>query len=111
MANKANITIDQGATFETRIQLTNDYGDFLYLGDFVANSQMKKWYTSANVTAEFIASVNVETSEVVLQLTADQTSLIPDGRYVYDVKLTNTSTNTVNRFVEGIVTVTPRVTV
>jgi hypothetical protein len=32
------------------------------------------------------------------------------GRYVYDVKMTETSSSTVTRVVEGIVTVTPNVT-
>ena len=33
-----------------------------------------------------------------------------DGRYVYDLTLLNTSSNTKIRAVEGIVTVSPRVT-
>lgn len=110
MATKGNLVIDQGADFEAKIQMTDDDGNMLYLGDFTANSHIKKWYTSSTITAEFVATVNVDTSEVVLQLYANQTSLIPDGRYVYDVKLTNSSTNAVSRFIEGIVTVTPGVT-
>lgn len=38
------------------------------------------------------------------------TAGITDGRYVYDLSLENTSANTKLRAVEGIVTVTPRVT-
>ena len=38
------------------------------------------------------------------------TATIDDGRYVYDLTLLNTSANTKLRAVEGIVTVTPRVT-
>ena len=45
---------------------------------------------------------------VQLNLTSTQTAAITAGRYVYDVFLTDSS-NTVTRVVEGIVTVTPRV--
>jgi hypothetical protein len=110
MAAKGNLVIDQGADFEAKIQMTDDNGDLLYIGDYTANSHIKKWYTSTTVTAEFNATVNVSTSEITLQLYSNQTSLIPEGRYVYDVLLTNSTTNAVSRFIEGIITVTPRVT-
>ena len=43
-------------------------------------------------------------------LTHAVTANITEGRYVYDLSLHNTSANTKLRAVEGIVTVTPRVT-
>ena len=108
MASKANIIIDQGATFSTDLNLTDEYGDPLDLSGYTANSQMRKWYTSSNAAATFTAAVNTETAVVTLSLTANQTSSIVSGRYVYDVEITNG--NTVSRIVEGIVTVTPQVT-
>ena len=45
-----------------------------------------------------------------MALTHDVTANITDGRYVYDLTLLNTSSNTKIRAVEGIVTVSPRVT-
>jgi uncharacterized protein YbaP (TraB family) len=47
--------------------------------------------------------------QLILTLTRIQTADIADGRYVYDVELTNSANNT-SRLVEGIVTVTPQVT-
>jgi hypothetical protein len=45
-----------------------------------------------------------------MALTHAITADITEGRYVYDLSLHNTSANTKLRAVEGIVTVTPKVT-
>ena len=42
MATKANLVIDQGATFSTDLNLTDDNGDILQLAGFHANSQIRK---------------------------------------------------------------------
>lgn len=107
MATKANIVIDQGATFSTDITLTDENGDSLLLSGFTANSQIRKWYTSSNPAATFTTSINVDSGVITLSLTANQTSNIVAGRYVYDVELHG---DTTSRIVEGIVTVTPQVT-
>jgi hypothetical protein len=109
MATKANLIIDQGSTFSVELDLTDDNGDALNLVGFSANAQMRKWYTSTNATT-FSTSVNVYSGQISLTLSANQTGALTAGRYVYDVELTDTSSNAVSRVVEGIVTVTPQVT-
>ena len=52
---------------------------------------------------------NTAAGTITLSLTANQTSNLVYGRYVYDVDVTDAS-NTVTRVLEGIVTVTPSVT-
>jgi len=108
MATKANLVIDQGSTFSTDLSLKDENGDDLVLTGYTANSQIRKWYTSLNATATFTASINSSSSLVTLSLTANQTSSITAGRYVYDVEISDGSS--VSRIVEGIVTVTPQVT-
>lgn len=105
MATKANIVIDQGATFNTEILLTDDAGNVLDLSGYTGLSQLRKSYSSSSATS---FSVTLNSGMVQLALTATQTAAITAGRYVYDVFLTDSS-NTVTRVVEGIVTVTPRV--
>lgn len=109
MATKANLVIDQGTTFSVELDLTDDNGDALGLDGFTANAQLRKWYTSSNSTA-FSTSINTSSGQISLSLTANQTGLLTAGRYVYDVELTQSSTNAISRVVEGIVTVTPQVT-
>ncbi len=109
MATKANIVIDQGTTFSVELDLSDEYGDPLNLNGYSANAQMRKWYTSSNSTV-FNTSIDINKGQVILTLTANQTGLLAAGRYVYDVELTENSTNSISRVVEGIVTVTPQVT-
>ena len=48
MATKANILIDQGTTFSTVINLTNEDGDPIDLTGYTGDSEMRKHYTSSN---------------------------------------------------------------
>ena len=108
MATKANLVIDQGSTFSTDLTLTDENGDPLTLSGYTANSQIRRWYTSSNVSATFSASINVSSAVITLSLTANQTSNLVFGRYVYDVEISDGYE--VSRIVEGVVTVTPQVT-
>ena len=108
MATKANLVIDQGTTYTTDLNLTDENGDPLNLSGYSANSQIRKHYTSSNSVA-FSTLIDANAGVITLSLTADQTANIVGGRYVYDVELTD-SGNNISRIVEGIVTVTPQVT-
>ena len=108
MASKANLVIDQGATFSTDLYITDSDGLPLLLNGYNANSQIRKWYTSSNASAVFTTHINTDSSAVTLSLTSNQTSNLVAGRYVYDVEINNGSTT--SRIVEGIITVTPQVT-
>ena len=107
MASKANLTIDQGTTFTTTITITDDDGNALNLTGYTGAAQLRKHYTSSN-SVNFTVSITPATGEVTLSLTANATSNIVAGRYVYDCELTNSGT--VSRVLEGIVTITPEVT-
>lgn len=108
MATKANLVIDQGTTYTTDLNLTDENGDPLNLTGYSANSQIRKHYTSSN-SVTFSTSINATAGVITLSLTANQTANMVGGRYVYDVELTDAS-NSISRIVEGIVTVTPQVT-
>jgi hypothetical protein len=108
MATKANLVIDQGSTFSADLNLADENGDPLILNGYTANSQIRKWYSSTNAAATFTTAINVESGVISLNLSANQTSNLVSGRYVYDVELTDSGG--VSRIVEGIVTVTPQVT-
>jgi hypothetical protein len=108
MALKANITIDQGTSFATTIDVTDEEGNLVDLTGFTGAAQMRKHYTSVTSTS-FTVSINASLGAVSLIMTANVTNSIAPGRYVYDCELTDTA-GTVSRLVEGIVTVTPGVT-
>lgn len=108
MAIKANLLIDQGSSYSTTINLLDDNGDPVALTGYTANAQLRKTYTSLTATT-FSVTLGESDGTVELSLTANATSNLTPGRYVYDVLLTNPS-SIKSRIVEGIVTVTPRVT-
>jgi hypothetical protein len=109
MATKANLVIDQGASFTTSITVADDDGVAIDLTGYTGQAQFRKHYTSSN-SVSFTVSIAPVSGQVTLSLTANQSSNVASGRYVYDCELTNTSTGTISRVLEGIITVTPQVT-
>lgn len=107
MAIKANLIIDQGTDYSTSITLTDDEENVIDLTGYTANAQIRKTYSSSN-SVTFTTTITPAQGVIVLSLTDSQTANIVPGRYVYDVILTTGSTT--SRIIEGIVTVTPRVT-
>jgi hypothetical protein len=108
MAIKANLQIDQGADFSTEIDVLDDNGDVVNLTGYTGAAQMRKHYTSTTAI-NFSVAVNASGGTVTISMTAAASANVTPGRYVYDCELTSSS-NTVSRLVEGIVTVTPQVT-
>ena len=108
MAIKGNIIIDQGSTFQTSINVTDENDDIVNLTGYTAAAQMRKHYTSSNATS-FSTNISPSIGVVTLSMTANTTNLLVPGRYMYDCELTD-SNGLVTRLVEGIVTVTPGIT-
>lgn len=109
MATKANLIIDQGATFTTTVNLTDTNGDPIDLTGYTGAAQMRKSYTSSSAAATFTVATGGANGSITLSLSANATANISGGRYLYDVELTDAS-NTVSRVFEGIVTVNPNIT-
>lgn len=109
MAIKANILIDQGSTYSTDVELADDRGASLNLTNYTANGAMRKTYTSSNVIA-LGTSIDGNAGILTISMSANASANVVAGRYVYDVVLTS-NTGTKTRVIEGIVTITPRVSI
>lgn len=110
MAAKANIVIDQGADFQTTITVRSDDGSITDLTNYTASGQIRKHYTSLTSVDFTMSFESPRTSgQLTMSLTRTQTANMEPGRYVYDVEITD-GTDFRTRLVEGIVTVTPQVT-
>jgi len=108
MATKANLVIDQGATWNSTVTLTDPDGNFIDLSSYTGTAQMRKHYTSSTATA-FVVQLGGANGTITLSLTANTTANVAAGRYLYDVELTDSS-GTISRVFEGTVTVNPNVT-
>lgn len=106
----SNLYLEQGSTFTATIVIDDVYSEVYDLTGFVASSQIRKSYYSANATANFTTTINIGQGSITLDLTSEETANIRPGRYVYDTIITDTSTNATTRVLEGIVDVSPGVT-
>lgn len=109
MAAVSNLAIDQGTTYTVTISVTDDTGSARNLTGYTGRAQLKRSYYTNTNTAFTVTIDNPSEGEIDLSLTATQTTALKAGRYVYDVELVS-NTNTVERVVEGIVTIYPEVT-
>ena len=108
MAVKSNIIIDQGADFEVAINVTDANTAPISLTGYTGQAQIRKYYTSSR-SYDFDVTIEPETGEVILALSAAASSAIPAGRYLYDCIIVNEE-NVISRIVEGIVTINPKIT-
>lgn len=109
MAAFSEITIEQGATFNTTINVEDSVGSAVNLYAYSSNSQMRKSYYSSTAYTIDSNITGTANGEITLSMTAANTANLSAGRYVYDLKIISPS-NIVTRVVEGIVTVLPSVT-
>ena len=103
---KYDIYIDQGASYTETLTPLLENGDPVDLTSCTGKSQIRKSYYSSN---SITLSVNVVSNTIILSLNANSTSAAHDGRYFYDVFITN-SNNYTYKLYEGIATIIPSVT-
>jgi hypothetical protein len=107
----SNLIINSGATFSQDFFLANSATDVaLDLNNSIVQSQMRKWSGSVGVTTFTVNVVNASNGQIRIGLAKSDTSSLKPGRYVYDVLLTNNSTNVSSRVIEGSVLVREGVT-
>ncbi|HEY5688362.1 MAG TPA: hypothetical protein VIS27_08670 [Yeosuana sp.] len=111
MGAYTELFMDQGATFNSIIDLTDDVTNAaVNLVGYNVSSQMRKSYYAANSSANLTCAITDATNgEITIFLSKDTTANLSPGRYVFDVLLEDDeAANT--RILEGIITVTPGVT-
>ena len=111
MAITINLGVDQGTDFEATIKLYSSASSPLDLTNYSFAGQMRRSYESQTTSAVFtITSPNPTNGELKLTLSDTQTAALKQGRYVYDIVITESSSGIRTRAAEGIVTVMPGVT-
>ena len=109
VAVKFNMPIDQGADYTTTFNITDDNGVAVDMSTYSGNGMIRKSYSSSNSFALGVTANNAN-GLVVVTLSANTSAAMSAGRYVYDIKVTDSVSNIVSRIAEGIVTINPQVT-
>jgi hypothetical protein len=110
MSGYTDLYIDQGADFSSAIDLENDDGTPINVTNYIFTSAFRTSYYTANTSGNLqITILNAAMGNVQISLDAANTANIYARRYVYDVKMIDSS-NTTTRILQGLLTVTPRVT-
>ena len=111
MTAYVELYMDQGATFENTLTITDDITNVAAnIYGYTITSQMRRSYYSANASANITCTiVDANTGNVLMSMTAANTSNLRPGRYLFDVETTD-GIGKVNRILEGIINVTPGVT-
>lgn len=105
MSKRINIVIDTGATFSK--EYTNaSLGLNLDFSDYDLTAQLRK-HPESNSYVSFTCN-GYSNGVFAISLTANQTSNMVSGQYVYDVYGDDGTEK--KRLVEGIATLTPQVT-
>lgn len=110
MATISNIFIDQDADFTTTVTINDANDSALDLTNYTAAATLRKSYKSSSSTSFTVAFVSPRSSgQITLSLTDVQTGALNEGRYVYDLVITDSGGDK-TRVVEGIATIKPSVT-
>ena len=109
MAAIANLTIDAGASFSSDVDVLDNDGNVFNLVGYTAEGKMSKGYSETYPRVYFDITVYETDGIVTISLAPEDTIQLEEGRWVYDVQITETSTGAVTRVVEGMITVYPSV--
>ena len=82
-----NIVINTGETFALPLTILDSTGELLNLTGYAASSAIRKHANSSSKTDFVVGITSAAKGEIQLSLGSTTTSLLNEGRYVYDVLL------------------------
>jgi hypothetical protein len=110
MAITINRDMDQGSNFSFTHVVKGDDGVPTDISSgYTAYAQMRRFYSSSSGIT-FNAAITGSTGTVLISLGPTATAAIKPGVWFYDVELHSNGSATVQRLVQGMITVYPEVT-
>lgn len=109
MAEYVELSIEQGTTFSTTINVNENDGSPKDLSSYSARSQMRKSYYASSSKNFTMTKTDAAGGEITMSMSAANTANLTPGRWVYDVEIEDLG-GVVTRIFEGIVVVMPGVT-
>ena len=109
-AYSLNLSINSDTTFKQSFNLTENDGSALDLTNYTYAAQLRKHSSSNTSTSFTVTAPNPTAGEIVISLSPSDTSSLKEGRYVYDIVITNNNDNAKTRVIEGSAILTKTVT-
>jgi len=109
VAGYVELTIEQGANFNTVLDLKDAAGGILNLASYEVAAQLRKSYYSTTATSFTMTISDAAAGQITMAMDSATSANVTPGRYVYDVLITS-GAGVKTRIIEGIVTVLPSVT-
>jgi hypothetical protein len=110
-AVKWNQDINAGQDWLANINILNADATGRDITGHTIDSKVKRHYKSASHKAVLtITVIDAASGNVSLGLSAAQTAILKNGKWLYDVELTKTETGEVDRVIEGYITIRPEIT-
>lgn len=107
MARTKNLFIDQGANAQINVHLYYENNTPFDLTGYTANANFTRYYGKEPTTE--INCVPYANGLIVLSINAATTGSSNAGKYVYDVQINHTSSNTTSTIQKGVLTIYPKV--
>lgn len=113
--NVYDILVDQGATLLRSIGLKSSAKAAVSLTGYTGVMKIREKITSTTALLTLTTSnggleINASAGTVLIIATPAQTAALAPGKYVHDLELTETSTGTVTKIIQGNLTVRAEVT-
>jgi hypothetical protein len=104
-----NLTIEQGADFETIFDVSNPDSSVVSLVGYSAAAKIRKFPSSTSYSS-FSISIVAATGKITVSMANTITSTLTPGRYYYDLVIIKNSDGKRTRVVEGMALVTAGIT-
>lgn len=111
LAGTYNIVCEQGATFEREITVVNADGSLPDYDSSTARMQVRPTIESSTIIISLTTEngrITLADNKITLSITADDTTLLVQGTYKYDLEIVTGSD--VVRLIQGDFKVSPEVT-
>lgn len=107
-----DLFVEQGEDFTADISIDGINGIPFDLSNYSAKSQVRASHWSANTSATFNTEIISDPpgGRLIISLNAQTTQNLKAQRYVYDIFLTESTSNTRSKILEGTLYVDPSVT-
>lgn len=103
--------VDQGSSFRNVIYLTDDTTNrTINVAGYSVDGQLRRSYYSQNASANITCTLgDTANGEIVLTMPPGETANLKPGRYLFDIRLTDSS-NTVSFPLKGTIYIEAQVT-